>query len=260
MADLISQVIAVATAERGKTDGTKYANAFGGGGNWCAYFVCWAFKQAGALVAIPGGASGGCTPLHNHAAAVGRFMKTPMVGDIAIFEFGTGTGGDHTGIVTGLITGGVTCIEGNTTIPGNPKNGVAMKSHTTHILGYIRPYWTDAGHSLTVDGAMGYMTISTLQGYLGTPVDGVISWPSLMVKELQRRLNAAGMTGSDGKALDVDGKGFYQDGKPTHTIWALQTYLKSKGLVTVVDGFLSRGTSTTVKALQKLLNTDTKWL
>lgn len=40
------------------------------------------------------------------------------------------------------------------------------------------------------DGLFGSGSISALQRYLGTPVDGVISNPSTMVSELQRRLNA----------------------------------------------------------------------
>jgi|GEM_PF-904791 len=41
-----------------------------------------------------------------------------------------------------------------------------------------------------VDGFIGPETVRALQKFLGTPVDGVISKPSLMVMELQRRLNA----------------------------------------------------------------------
>lgn len=41
-----------------------------------------------------------------------------------------------------------------------------------------------------VDGIMGPDTITALQKYLGTPVDGKISRPSPMVKALQKRLNA----------------------------------------------------------------------
>lgn len=40
------------------------------------------------------------------------------------------------------------------------------------------------------DGYFGPNTCRALQGYLGTTADGVVSKPSLMVKELQRRLNA----------------------------------------------------------------------
>ncbi|WP_371069149.1 N-acetylmuramoyl-L-alanine amidase [Sediminibacillus sp. JSM 1682029] len=41
----------------------------------------------------------------------------------------------------------------------------------------------------TVDGYLGPNTVRKLQQYLGTPVDGVISDPSMMVKALQRQLN-----------------------------------------------------------------------
>lgn len=40
------------------------------------------------------------------------------------------------------------------------------------------------------DGLFGGKSIAALQRYLGTPVDGIISKPSTMVAELQRRLNA----------------------------------------------------------------------
>ncbi|WP_193064923.1 N-acetylmuramoyl-L-alanine amidase [Oceanobacillus oncorhynchi] len=40
------------------------------------------------------------------------------------------------------------------------------------------------------DGLLGPATIRALQKYLGTPQDGVLSRPSMVVKELQRRLNA----------------------------------------------------------------------
>lgn len=40
-----------------------------------------------------------------------------------------------------------------------------------------------------VDGLLGPETVRKLQIYLGTPVDSKISDPSLMVKEMQRRLN-----------------------------------------------------------------------
>lgn len=41
-----------------------------------------------------------------------------------------------------------------------------------------------------VDGKLGPATIRALQKHLGTVQDGVLSRPSLVVKELQRRLNA----------------------------------------------------------------------
>jgi|SRR5699024_7714751 len=42
---------------------------------------------------------------------------------------------------------------------------------------------------VTADGKLGPATVKALQKYLGTVQDGVLSRPSLVVKELQRRLN-----------------------------------------------------------------------
>ena len=43
---------------------------------------------------------------------------------------------------------------------------------------------------VTVDGYFGVKTCKSLQKYLGTYIDGYVDNPSMMVKELQRRLNA----------------------------------------------------------------------
>lgn len=43
---------------------------------------------------------------------------------------------------------------------------------------------------VTQDGIIGPKTISAMQKYFGTPVDGEVWCPSSMVKEMQRRLNA----------------------------------------------------------------------
>ncbi len=43
---------------------------------------------------------------------------------------------------------------------------------------------------VAADGKLGPATVKALQRNLGTPVDGVLSRPSVVVKELQRRLNA----------------------------------------------------------------------
>lgn len=43
---------------------------------------------------------------------------------------------------------------------------------------------------VTAGGYVGPNTIKALQRYLGTTADGCVSNPSLMVKALQKRLNA----------------------------------------------------------------------
>jgi hypothetical protein len=114
----------------------------------------------------------------------------------------------------------------------------------------------DSG-ALEVDGWLGSGTISRWQDIMGTPVDGHISVPSMLVEAVQEHLNAAGARDAEGSSLVVDGKGIQsnEDGRypsgsgTTDTIEALQDYL-SVG----VDGYFS-APSSAVKALQKRLNT-----
>lgn len=96
-----------------------------------------------------------------------------------------------------------------------------------------KPVPTGTGN-IDVDGYLGEATIAKLQKALGTPVDGKLSEPSMMVKELQKQLG-----------VKVDG----YLGKDT--ISALQKHLK-----TPVDGELSKP-SLMVKELQKQLNAGT---
>lgn len=98
---------------------------------------------------------------------------------------------------------------------------------------------------LTVDGELGKNTITKWQQVMGTPVDGVISSPSDLVKAVQNELNA-----KIGAGLVVDGEGISQNGTVTKTAKALEKYLG-----TPQDGLISTPVSTVVKALQTKLNT-----
>lgn len=101
---------------------------------------------------------------------------------------------------------------------------------------------------IAVDGLLGPNTISLWQQIMGTPIDGVISNPSDLVRAVQRHLNAYGMRGYNGRALTVDGKGLWQDGRKSNTNAALQRYMG-----TGVDGILFRP-SPAIKELQRRLN------
>lgn len=96
-------------------------------------------------------------------------------------------------------------------------------------------WWVDE------DGELGPATIRRWQGYMGTPVDGVISHPkSSLVKRVQEYLNTKIRAG-----LKTDG-----DLGPK-TIKALQRYLG-----TPQDGVISKPKSDMVRALQRRLNTS----
>ncbi len=85
--------------------------------------------------------------------------------------------------------------------------------------------------NLVVDGYLGPKTISALQRYFGTPVDGFISKPSRLIKALQKWLRVT----QDGYLGPI-------------TIAALQ-----KRLGTPIDGFISKP-SIVIKELQRRLN------
>lgn len=88
--------------------------------------------------------------------------------------------------------------------------------------------------TLVVDGYLGPLTIGALQRYFGTPVDGVISRPSTLIRAMQKWLK----TPQDGIISE-----------PYSTmVAALQRRYK-----TLVDGKISRP-STVVKVLQRKLN------
>lgn len=96
------------------------------------------------------------------------------------------------------------------------------------------------------NGMLDSRTTKRLQGYMGTPVDGVITQPpgrSSLVKRLQEYLNTRVHAG-----LVVDGQGLAQDGRSYLTVKALQKYLG-----TTQDGKLSTP-SQAIKELQRRLN------
>lgn len=90
---------------------------------------------------------------------------------------------------------------------------------------------------INVDGRRGKATISRWQQFLGTPVDGVISRPSVMIQKKQEFLNKFGK-----KKIKIDG----YEGK--NTIEASQLFFG-----TPVDGKISNP-SVLIKAEQRFLN------
>lgn len=114
---------------------------------------------------------------------------------------------------------------------------------------------------LTIDGSLGPGTTRELQHQTGTTPDGEISRPySNLVAEVQRRLNARGYRGYNGRALVVDGQGLFPNYAGTtvrtNTQYALQQYLGTRA-----DGVLSGPPtfSDAVRALQARLNAGTMW-
>ena len=89
----------------------RTATAGSGVGPWCAYFVSWAAKQAGAPVGEQGQGFGAVSALYAWGERTGRTIpagSTPQPGDIIVW------GGRHIGIVENVLPDGrIQTIEGN---------------------------------------------------------------------------------------------------------------------------------------------------
>jgi hypothetical protein len=101
----------------GSNDGARiaeYRTATAGsaaGVPWCAYFVSWAARQAGAPVGDQGQGYGAVEQIASWAGRTGRLLpagSTPQPGDLILF------GGRHVGIVESVgLDGRLTTVEGN---------------------------------------------------------------------------------------------------------------------------------------------------
>ncbi len=105
------------------------------GSPWCMSFASAAWRENG--VTPLGNAA--CETVHQVAVAAGRFVQTPDIGDIALFDFGTVAGlADHCGIVV-RVTPSIETVEGNTDEAGSREGVmVAVKDrHGGRLLGYV---------------------------------------------------------------------------------------------------------------------------
>lgn len=109
-------------------------------GPWCAYFVSWLAKNAGAPIGAGGNGTGYVPTLEAWGKQTDRFIEhgtRPQPGDIVIFDWsGDGTA-DHTGIVERVgADGAVHTIEGNASDTVKRRTYAAS---TNDIKGYVRP-------------------------------------------------------------------------------------------------------------------------
>lgn len=96
---------------------------------WCGAFVSWCLWKAGSLSAI-GGEMFYVPAMVDRARARGQWASNPVVGALVIFNFNTGSA-QHVGFCTGVGSGSISTIEGNTS-----SDGVDRKTRSSGIMGY----------------------------------------------------------------------------------------------------------------------------
>ena len=147
-----SQVMRIAKSQLGykeKPSGsnkTKYGKAYGMNGTpWCAIFVWWCFKKAGASELYFGGKKTAYVPtLADYYIEHKRIVKKThgKLGDIVFFDFDHNDNSDHVGFIWKYLGNGwYKTLEGNTGIGNNANGGKVMfrKRHISQISRIARP-------------------------------------------------------------------------------------------------------------------------
>ena len=138
------------TGNAGSNNFTKYGKAMGCNGDfWCDAFVDWCFLQAygkDKAKKLLGGFSNYTPTSAQYFKNMGRYFKSPKVGDVIFFKNNVRI--CHTGLVYKVDGSRVYTIEGNTSSEkGVIRNGgaVAYKCYAlsnSRIAGYGRPNYT----------------------------------------------------------------------------------------------------------------------
>ena len=126
----------------------KYTDAYGAGpAPWCAIFLWWCFRQAGASALYYGGKKTAYCPTllswhRNQGQAVTGDYRP---GDVIFFNFSGSGGISHVGICESWDGQYITTIDGNTG-SGNEANGGAVmrrRRHRKYIVGAYRPAYEE---------------------------------------------------------------------------------------------------------------------
>lgn len=118
----------------------------GSGYAWCAVFLWWLFRQAGAPeLYYDGGKTAYVPTLINWAGKKGLLADTPQPGDLICFDFNANQKADHIGICESWDGQYVTTIDGNTGTTNQANGGCVMRRrrHKKYILAVIRPKYEE---------------------------------------------------------------------------------------------------------------------
>ncbi len=171
--------------------GSKYA--------WCAVFVWWCFRQAGAAKLYYGGKKTAYCPallaFHQKQGVSGVYKP----GDIIFFNFSGKTNAAHVGICESWDGQYITTIDGNTG-SGNDANGGAVmrrKRDKKYIVGAYRPRYEEENSMLTYEQWKEYMA-RYQQELAETPDSKVPAWAKA---EMEKAKNLGICDGSRPLAL-----------------------------------------------------------
>lgn len=126
---------------------------------WCAVFIWYVFREAGAsALYYDGKKTAYCPTLMSWFKLKGRFHSSPQAGDIAFYNFSGGKTASHVGIVSEVGNGTIKAIEGNTSSVNQANGGMVMERERklSVCLGFGRPAYGES------DG------VKSMSAYTGT--------------------------------------------------------------------------------------------
>lgn len=122
---------------------------------WCAAFVWWVFRQAGAsFLYYGGGKTAYCPTLLSYHKGLGEGVHgNYRPGDIIFFNFSGGSGASHVGICERWDGTTITTIDGNTGTDNEANGGCVMRRRRAakYIVGAYRPTYEAAEKTCPVD-------------------------------------------------------------------------------------------------------------
>lgn len=111
---------------------------------WCAVFIWYVFREAGASDLYYGGKKTAyCPTLMSYYK--GQLYQTPEVGDIVFYNFSGKKTATHVGIVSEVGNGSIKAIEGNTSTVNQNNGGMVMERERklSVCIGFARPDYTE---------------------------------------------------------------------------------------------------------------------
>lgn len=144
----MNSIVEIAKKEVGykeaKGNKTKFGEWFGYDGvPWCAMFVSWCYSQANKQLPKIGFSKGfaGCQIGYEFFKKNKWITKSPIPGDIVLFDWNFDKRHDHTGIFVDWNDNGTfNCVEGNTAVGNNSNGGsVMLRTRTKAVAIFIHP-------------------------------------------------------------------------------------------------------------------------
>lgn len=132
----------------------KYNTAYygkpvsGGSYSWCAVFVWWCMREAGAADLYYDGKKSAYVPaLLSWARQNGLVVSDPKPGDWVLFDWNANAAPDHIGIVEEVKADSIVTIEGNT--DDAVRRVVRARDNT--IQAFVRPAWPNESNATDED-------------------------------------------------------------------------------------------------------------